>query len=73
MGCTPRELTLKLVKQHDFLVHRVVAMQETIVKQNVNRHLEGTDILKELDAEETMSRQDLTIRSLKRENSLINK
>ena len=73
MGCTPRELTLKLVKQHDFLVHRVVAMQETIVKQNVNRHLEGTDILKELDAEETKSRQDLTIRSLKRENSLINK
>jgi len=32
LKCTPRELTLKLVKQHDFLLHRVAALHETVLK-----------------------------------------
>ena len=71
-GCTPRELTLKLVKQHDFLLHRVVALCETMHKQNINKYLEGLP-QGEIDAEETLSRQDVSIRSLKRENSFIKK
>ena len=34
LKCTARELTLKLIRQHDYLLHRVVAMTETIIKKN---------------------------------------
>ena len=73
LKCTPRELTLKLIKQHDFLLHRVVALTETMQKHNVSKYVEGTDMMKEIDAEEALSRQDVSIRSLKRENSFIKK
>ena len=32
LKCTPRELTLKLIRQHEFLMHRVVALSETMMK-----------------------------------------
>ena len=73
MKCTPRELTLKLVKQHDFLLHRVVALTEAARKTTLSRYAEGTDLMKDLEAEETVSRQDVSIRSLKRENSFMKK
>ena len=73
LKCTPRELTLKLIKQHDFLLHRVIALSETVRKQTLNKYGEGTDIVKDISAEETLSRMDISIRSLKRENSFIKK
>ena len=73
LKCTPRELTLKLIKQHEFLVHRVVALSETFRKQTLTKYGEGTEMIKDISAEETLSRQDVSIRSLKRENSFIKK
>lgn len=32
LKCTPRELTLLLVRQHEFLLHRVKALTETVYK-----------------------------------------
>ena len=72
ISCTPRELTLKLVKQHDFLMHRVVALLETIHKHNMNKYVDGLPQA-DINAEETLSRQDVSIKSLKRENSFIKK
>ena len=74
---TPRELTLILVKQHDFLLHRVIALNETIGKMNASRHVGSPDVshdlLKDIEAEETLSKQDVSIRSLKKENSFMKK
>ena len=54
---TPRELTLKLVKQHGSLLHKVVALTETLLKQGVAKYAGGCpDIMKEISAEETVSR-----------------
>ena len=58
LECTPRELTLKLVKQHGFLLHRVVALTETIIKQGLSKYADGcSDIMKEITAEETILKQ----------------
>ena len=70
---TQRELTLILIKQHDFLLHRVVALNGTIKKQNLSKFSNGFDCLKEVEAEETVSRQDISIRELKRENNIMKK
>ena len=71
---TQRELTLILIKQHEFLIHRVIALNGTIKKQNLSRFSSnGFDALKEVEAEETVSRQDSSIRELKRENNIMKK
>ena len=64
MKNTPRELTLKLIKQHEYLLHRLIAVTETIGKKDfsqsrINQHCGGgtdssAEILKEIDAEETL-------------------
>lgn len=73
LRCTPRELTLLLIRQHEFLMHRVVAVSEAIKKQTIIKYGEGTDMAKEVEAEEMVSRQDVSIQSLKRENSFMRK
>ena len=60
------------IKQHDFLMHRVVALLETIHKHNMNKYVDGLPQA-DINAEETLSRQDVSIKSLKRENSFIKK
>ena len=55
-------------------MHRVIAVTETMFKKDISRcGLDNSDIMKEVDAEETVSRQDVSIRSLKRENSVMRK
>ena len=57
IGSTPRELTLKLIKQHDFLLYRVIALSETIHKHKMGKYAEGVPhLLRDIDAEETLSR-----------------
>ena len=75
LECTQRELTLKLIKQHNFLLHRIVAMTETMVKSNLAKYgVDGaSELMKDVEAEETLTRQDVSIRSLKRENSQMKK
>ena len=34
MGSTPRELTLKLIQQHEFLLHRCISLTDTLQKYN---------------------------------------
>ena len=72
LECTPRELTLKLVKQHGFLLHRVVALTETILKQGFSKYADGcSDIMKEVTAEETVLKQGESLKCLNRENSFM--
>ena len=75
LKCTPRELTLKLIRQHEFLMHRVVALAETLKKQTIQKYNgDGCkQMLKDIHTEETVSKQDVSIQSLKRENSFIRK
>lgn len=56
VGCTPRELTLKLIKQHDFLLHRVIALSETVYRHNMSKYAEGVPLRKDVEVEETLSR-----------------
>jgi len=73
LKCTPRETTLKLIKQHEFLMHRVVALTEAVRKSTLTKYGNDTEMLKEVNTEETVSRLDVSIHSLKRENSFIRK
>lgn len=77
LKCTPRELTLKLIKQHEFLMHRVVGMNDSMVKRDTSMRqvgLDNSDILRVDDADATGSYQaDVSVRSLMRENSRMRK
>lgn len=65
------------------MLHRLIAITETIIKKDFSQSRinqnggGGTDssaeMLKEIDAEETLSRQEVSIRTLKRENSQMRK
>lgn len=42
-------------------MHRVVAVSEAVKKQTLTMYGEGTDLVKEINTEETVSRQDVSI------------
>jgi len=55
-------------------MHRVIAMSETMMKKDFSKYgCDTSEIMKEVDQEEAVQRQDVSIRSLKRENSMMKK
>jgi hypothetical protein len=54
-SCTPRELTLSLVKQRDFLLNRVLGLTEITLQNNKQKYAKKKDLVKECEMHDRLA------------------